>query len=109
MKKFEFHKSFKACEISKPQMAGTVGAGIQDGELFREMAKHNAIAVGGTNSVRNPTGRPMIRILKLTQNNRMLGSSDGLFQAVMDLPRASMAWDPIPLSRRSLSPLTERS
>ncbi|CAG7966762.1 unnamed protein product [Penicillium nalgiovense] len=50
MKKFEFHKSFKACEISKPQMAGTVGAGIQDGELFREMAKHNAIAVGGTNS-----------------------------------------------------------
>lgn len=34
-------------------MAGTVGAGIQDGELFAAMAKHGAIAVGGTNSVRN--------------------------------------------------------
>ncbi|KAK1138616.1 hypothetical protein N8T08_002146 [Aspergillus melleus] len=50
MKEFKFHKSFKACESSEPQMAGTIGAGVQDGELFEMMAKHNAIAVGGTNS-----------------------------------------------------------
>ncbi|KAJ5326779.1 hypothetical protein MYU51_001695 [Penicillium brevicompactum] len=50
MKGFQFHKSFKACDICEPHMAGTVGAGIQDGELFAAMAKHGAIAVGGTNS-----------------------------------------------------------
>lgn len=78
--KFEFHKSFKACETSKPQMAGTVGAGIQDGELFREMPRHNAIAVGGTNSVRNPTGRPMLRILKFTQTTGCWGRRMGSFR-----------------------------
>ncbi|CEL09795.1 hypothetical protein ASPCAL12924 [Aspergillus calidoustus] len=50
MKGFEFHESFKACDTCEPHMAGTVGAGIQDGELFAAMAKHGAIAVGGTNS-----------------------------------------------------------
>ncbi|KAL2839847.1 hypothetical protein BJX68DRAFT_279296 [Aspergillus pseudodeflectus] len=50
MKGFKFHKSFKACDTCEPHMAGTVGAGIQDGELFAAMAKHGAIAVGGTNS-----------------------------------------------------------
>ncbi|KAI0479882.1 hypothetical protein F4859DRAFT_530027 [Xylaria cf. heliscus] len=55
MKKIEFHDDFKpqACfngtNISK-QMAATLGAGVQDGELFAEMANHNAIAVGGTNN-----------------------------------------------------------
>jgi hypothetical protein len=32
-------------------MAGTVGAGFQDGELFEAMKKHDAISVGGTNMV----------------------------------------------------------
>jgi hypothetical protein len=32
-------------------MASTIGAGIQDGELFELSAKHNAIAVGRTNTV----------------------------------------------------------
>ncbi|KAL4919489.1 hypothetical protein BDW62DRAFT_179025 [Aspergillus aurantiobrunneus] len=50
MKKFEFHDSFKPCETCMSHMAATVGAGIQDGELFAAVAKHNAIAVGGTNS-----------------------------------------------------------
>lgn len=34
-------------------MAATLGAGVQDGELFKVMAEHNAIAVGGTNPVRS--------------------------------------------------------
>ncbi|KAJ6012402.1 hypothetical protein N7522_002757 [Penicillium canescens] len=50
MKGFQIHKSFKACDTCEPHMAGTVGAGIQDGELFAAMAKHGAIAVKGTNS-----------------------------------------------------------
>jgi hypothetical protein len=32
-------------------MAATLGAGVQDGELYAAMAKHNAIAVGGENNV----------------------------------------------------------
>ncbi|KAJ5754811.1 hypothetical protein N7533_004354 [Penicillium manginii] len=49
MKDFKFHKSFKSCERTEPHMAGTVGAGFQDGELFEAMKKHDAISVGGTN------------------------------------------------------------
>lgn len=33
-------------------MAATLGAGVQDGELYAAMAEHNAIAVGGENNVR---------------------------------------------------------
>lgn len=33
-------------------MAATLGAGVQDGELFAALAQHNATAVGGTNMVR---------------------------------------------------------
>jgi hypothetical protein len=51
MKVFKFHKSFKSCERTEPHMAGTVGAGFQDGELFEAMKKHDAISVGGTNMV----------------------------------------------------------
>jgi hypothetical protein len=36
---------------NETQMAATLGAGVQDGELFKAMSKHNAIAVGGTNAV----------------------------------------------------------
>ncbi|KAJ8133560.1 hypothetical protein O1611_g50 [Lasiodiplodia mahajangana] len=55
MKRMEFHEDFKpqAClrsTTSSKQMAATLGAGVQDGELFAEMAKHNAIAVGGTSN-----------------------------------------------------------
>lgn len=32
-------------------MAATLGAGVRDGELFKAMADHNAIAVGGTSNV----------------------------------------------------------
>jgi hypothetical protein len=33
------------------QMALTLGAGVQDGELFAAAAKNNAVAVGGTSMV----------------------------------------------------------
>lgn len=32
-------------------MAATLGAGVQDGELYAAMAKHDAISVGGENNV----------------------------------------------------------
>ncbi|KAI0433349.1 hypothetical protein F5Y09DRAFT_329057 [Xylaria sp. FL1042] len=55
MKQIEFHEDFKpqGCvngSTPSKQMAATLGAGVQDGELFAEMANHNAIAVGGTNN-----------------------------------------------------------
>lgn len=53
MKSFEFHDKFKpeSCQKEESTMAATLGAGIQDGELFANMAKHDAIAVGGENAV----------------------------------------------------------
>lgn len=36
-------------------MAATLGAGVQDGELFKAMAEYQAIAVGGTNPVYSNT------------------------------------------------------
>ncbi|KAI0447903.1 hypothetical protein F4803DRAFT_571551 [Xylaria telfairii] len=55
MKHIEFHEDFRpqGCfngSAPSKQMAATLGAGVQDGELFAEMANHNAIAVGGTNN-----------------------------------------------------------
>lgn len=50
MKGFEFHEEFRPCQ--EPSMAATIGAGIQDGELYDNLAKHNAIGVGGENLVR---------------------------------------------------------
>ncbi|GFN19172.1 FAD binding domain protein [Aspergillus tubingensis] len=52
MKSFEFHDKFKpeSCQKEESTMAATLGAGIQDGELFANMAKHDAIAVGGENA-----------------------------------------------------------
>ncbi|KNG90956.1 hypothetical protein ANOM_000697 [Aspergillus nomiae NRRL 13137] len=56
LKQIQFHETFQpqSCEtqtgVNESQMAVTLGAGVQDGELFKAMAKHNAIAVGGTNA-----------------------------------------------------------
>ncbi|KAI0914789.1 hypothetical protein F4823DRAFT_621468 [Ustulina deusta] len=55
MKHIEFHEDFKpqGCfngSGQSKQMAAILGAGVQDGELFAEMANHNAIAVGGTSN-----------------------------------------------------------
>jgi hypothetical protein len=33
-------------------MAATVGAGVQDGEMYDTLAAKNALAVGGTSNVR---------------------------------------------------------
>lgn len=38
---------------------GTIGAGVQDRELFETMAKHDAITVGGTNMVWLQTAEPV--------------------------------------------------
>ncbi|KAI2907944.1 CAZyme family AA7 [Aspergillus niger] len=59
LKKIQFHEHFQPSQCSKinstavtanqTTMAATLGAGLQDGELFAALAKHNATAVGGTN------------------------------------------------------------
>lgn len=57
LKQIRFHEVFQpqSCGVktanNETQMAATLGAGVRDGELFEAMAKHNAIAVGGTNKV----------------------------------------------------------
>ncbi|KAE8360448.1 hypothetical protein BDV27DRAFT_148700 [Aspergillus caelatus] len=56
LKQIQFHERFQpqSCNtqirVNGSQMAVTLGAGVQDGELFKAMSKHNAIAVGGTNA-----------------------------------------------------------
>ncbi|KIN03275.1 hypothetical protein OIDMADRAFT_40859 [Oidiodendron maius Zn] len=49
LKNFQFHENYKSCNTTGKQLAATIGAGMQDGELFEAMAAHNAIGVGGTN------------------------------------------------------------
>ncbi|GFF31211.1 FAD binding domain protein [Aspergillus udagawae] len=56
MKEIQFHERFQLHQCSKlgsggnaTFMAATLGAGVQDGEMFAALAKHNATAVGGTN------------------------------------------------------------
>ncbi|RSL42419.1 hypothetical protein CEP53_012205 [Fusarium sp. AF-6] len=51
MKQVEFHKDFQStCQISPPQTAFTVGAGLQDEEIFHAAAEYGMAVVGGTNS-----------------------------------------------------------
>ncbi|CAG8897608.1 unnamed protein product [Penicillium egyptiacum] len=52
IKDIQYHERFtpQTCSNNKTGMAATLGAGVQDGELFAAMAKHNAIAVGGQNN-----------------------------------------------------------
>ncbi|KAF5514854.1 putative FAD-linked oxidoreductase [Colletotrichum fructicola] len=55
MKQTQFHEQFKSlsCPANSTwkgsQMAITIGAGVQDGELYDFAQKHNVVAVGGTN------------------------------------------------------------
>ncbi|KAM5368016.1 hypothetical protein ACJZ2D_009730 [Fusarium nematophilum] len=50
MKHVEFHKDFQStCGTSSSQNALTVGAGLQDEEIFHAAAKHGMAVVGGTN------------------------------------------------------------
>ncbi|KAG6356294.1 hypothetical protein INS49_015681 [Diaporthe citri] len=55
LKQTVFHEKFQpsSCTINSTwkgsQMAITVGAGVQDGELFKFAEKNNVVAVGGTN------------------------------------------------------------
>ena len=56
MKNITFHQRFlpQHCNATAEDWSGmalTIGAGVQDGELFQAAAKYNAIAVGGTNNV----------------------------------------------------------
>ncbi|KAK7444908.1 hypothetical protein Landi51_08266 [Colletotrichum acutatum] len=55
MKYFVFHETFQpvgCLNTSKRDapMAATIGAGLQDGELFEALAGHNAFGTGGTNT-----------------------------------------------------------
>jgi hypothetical protein len=50
-KKFQISSCDKRSAERKPQMAATLGAGVQDGELFSILSRLNATAVGGTNMV----------------------------------------------------------
>ncbi|GKZ16856.1 hypothetical protein AbraIFM66951_006348 [Aspergillus brasiliensis] len=54
LKKIQFHEHFhpRQCNATTNRtttMAATLGAGVQDGEMFAALAKHNVTAVGGTN------------------------------------------------------------
>lgn len=69
-----------------PKIAATLGAGVQDEEMYAALAKHNAISVGGTSPVRPGRNRRTDGILLLT-SHRLLASSDGLLAA-------GMAWRP---------------
>lgn len=57
MKSFVFHETFQptGCSVNASRrgarMAATIGAGIQDRELFEALAGHNAFGTGGTNKV----------------------------------------------------------
>ncbi len=82
MKHIEFHEDFKpqGCfngSGQSKQMAAILGAGVQDGELFAEMANHNAIAVDGTSNVRTHA-KIRIQCFQLRLLRRMLALSDGL-------------------------------
>lgn len=54
----QFHEQFKSlsCPANSTwkgsQMAITIGAGVQDGELYDFAQEHNVMAAGGTNMVR---------------------------------------------------------
>ncbi|KAL4898509.1 hypothetical protein BDV59DRAFT_190246 [Aspergillus ambiguus] len=52
MKDIQYHEKFtsESCPSNRTHMAATLGAGVQDGEMYAAMAKHNAIAVGGENN-----------------------------------------------------------
>ncbi|KAB8069122.1 hypothetical protein BDV29DRAFT_161738 [Aspergillus leporis] len=52
MKDIQYHEKFtpQSCSSNRTHMAATLGAGVQDGDLYAAMAKHNAIAVGGENN-----------------------------------------------------------
>ena len=53
MKDIQYHEKFmpQSCPSNRTHMAATLGAGVQDGELYAAMAKHDAISVGGENNV----------------------------------------------------------
>ncbi|KAI1012811.1 hypothetical protein LB504_008493 [Fusarium proliferatum] len=55
LKSIELRQDFNltcpnAQDAPSPRMAATVGAGVQDGEMFEALAAQNALAVGGTSN-----------------------------------------------------------
>lgn len=56
MKGIQFHEDFHAdrcpSDSTGKQMAATIAAGEQDYDVYKAVAKHNAIVVGGSNPVR---------------------------------------------------------
>ncbi|KAL7760906.1 hypothetical protein ACKLNR_007441 [Fusarium oxysporum f. sp. zingiberi] len=55
LKSIDLRKDFNltcpnAKDAPSPRMAATVGAGVQDGEMYEALAAHNALAVGGTSN-----------------------------------------------------------
>lgn len=56
MKSIDLQEDFNltcpnAKDAPSPRMAATVGAGVQDGEMFEALAAQDALAVGGTSGV----------------------------------------------------------
>ena len=103
MKKFQFHESYSpaTCPPASGHMAATVGAGIQDGELFDLLAKHNAIGVGGTNTVRQQ--KPTWLNNHVNKGDRTLVLSAGLPVEDMALLLGNMEWALTTLLRQYLS------
>lgn len=76
-------------------MAATIGAGIQDGELYDNLAKHDAMAVGGENLVCACPAHPVITqsLSIITNRRRMLELSDGPLAADTASQPAHTAWE----------------
>ena len=100
MKDIQYHESFapKSCSSNSTHRAATLGAGVQDGELFTAMAKHDSLAVGGQNNV----GELFYYTEYLVDSYRMLEWSGGLPVVATALRLAYTEWEPTTSSRRSL-------
>lgn len=81
-------------------MAATLGAGVQDGELFAAMAKHNAIAVGGQNNVSGTMFFKSCVDWLFIDLHRTLELLVGLPVVAMVLRLGCTVWEPITLSKQ---------
>ncbi|OGM44436.1 FAD binding domain protein [Aspergillus bombycis] len=96
LKQIQFHETFQpqSCAtqigVNETQMAVTLGAGVQDGELFKAMSKHDAIAVGGTNADVGVVGWATGGGHGLATGNYGMGA-DNIIEAVIVTPGGEVA------------------
>jgi hypothetical protein len=102
MKNIQYHQMFtpQSCLSNKTGMAATLGAGVQDGELFAAMAKHDAIAVGGQNNVGETRFSNCCVDWLFIDLHRMLELLVGLPVVATVSQLVCTVWEPITSSRR---------